>query len=88
MLPHLIKSSCGINVLGLTWTITADGGMEADANLLFWEKQYRSELAEPFDWFFGYEDFPREWWEAQLGPPSSRVLVSSAPRKQRVEFIL
>ena len=37
-----------------------------DKDLQFWDDQYLSELAEPFDWFFTYVDMQHEWWKAVL----------------------
>ena len=41
----------------------------------FWEDQYRTELAEPFDWFFDFGDLDLETWNQLLGPKDARILV-------------
>jgi 2-polyprenyl-3-methyl-5-hydroxy-6-metoxy-1,4-benzoquinol methylase len=30
---------------------------------------YKSDLKDPFDWFFGYYDKPHEWWDKILLAP-------------------
>ena len=37
-----------------------------DRDTAFWEEQYCTELAEPFDWLFGFHDWPVEWWDRLL----------------------
>jgi len=50
-----------------------------DRDTAFWEEQYRTELAEPFDWLFEFYDWPVEWWDRLLhtneSPGPLRVLL-------------